>query len=174
MMNVDATGTRHVRGVFTCGVDQVTEDPAPVQPAKELSEYEKFGRTFAAFVTSLEGEAGLGVGGAGGVETPGLSCEVGVQMDLFRARLDKEGFDLQGGVEFNAIISILGFDLGYRSIDLMSHIKNEQVVFDEGWVAESKESIQLFGSKAYIIYGGYFDVSFNYKRFFEELEKIYG
>ena len=71
-----------------------------------------------AIASSIETEAGVGIGLKGNVDIAGIGVDVGVKQDLFQAKIVDGNFDLGYGFDASFMATVGPYDLGSTCITI--------------------------------------------------------
>ena len=145
--------------------------PPHIEPTPKTTS-EKILETFQSIGTSIDINAGIGIGLKAGMDITGVGLEAGVRTDLFTIKLENGSFYF--GNEFDA--SLMGtfgpYEMGPHQYQFNDLISNKLYPEEFSWYKDNG-AIQLFGSEAYFIMGAHYSIDFNYSNFLEKWDEIW-
>ncbi len=158
-----------VRSIEQPSVPSPPSSPAPA-PTKSVGE--KIVDTVQAIASSIETEAGVGIGLKGNVDIAGIGVDVGVKQDLFQAKIVDGNFDLGYGFDASFMATVGPYDLGPHVSQFGSHLSN--IIYPEEYSnLQNTGVIEIFGAEAYVLYGFNYSIGFNYKTFSKKWDEIW-
>ena len=149
-------------------VPTISENPQP-----EKSFGGKLMDTVGAIGSSIDIDAGIGIGAKASVELYGIGFDAGVRADLFTIKYGNGNFEFGSEYDSCAMATFFSWELGPHESQFENHIKNE-VYPKEYSTFKDTGAITIFGTEAYLpVFGAHYTVDFNYKNFQEKWDQIW-
>ena len=158
-----------VRSIEQPSVPSPPSSPAPA-PTKSVGE--KIVDTVQAIASSIETEAGVGIGLKGNVDIAGIGVDIGIRQDLFHITIADGTLDLGQDIDGAAMLSLGPFNAGPHASQFGSYLSNSIYPEKFGYF-ENTGVIEIFGAETYVLYGFNYSIGFNYKTFSKKWDEIW-